>query len=103
MTANRWTMRAAGAHFPEVARRARAGDPQLITVRGGKAVAVVDPERFDIFPKPARGRTLAGFIEESKKYRGVTEGIDFERPMGMTFRDKHREIFDDDLRDKDEL
>ena len=110
MTANRWTMRAAAAHFSQVVRRARAGDPQLITVGGKEAVAVVDPERFDILPKPARElpkparerRTLAGFVEASKKYRGVAEGIDFEAPLGMTFRDKQYEIFDDDLRDKDE-
>jgi hypothetical protein len=75
----------------------------LITVGGKEAVAVVDPERFDILPKPARERrTLAGFVEASKKYRGVAEGVDFEAPLGMTFRDKQYEIFDDDLRDKDE-
>jgi hypothetical protein len=56
---------------------------------------VVDAERFEIRPKSRRPRTLAGFVEASKKYRGVTEGIDFEPPLGMTF-DPHPFRFDED-------
>jgi len=68
-----------------------------VTVRGKDAVIVVDPERFEIHAKiPCpRGATLAGFIEESEKYRGVTEGIDFEPPLGMAF-DVHPFPFDED-------
>jgi prevent-host-death family protein len=106
MMANRWKLRDAQARFSELVRRARTGDPQRIVVRGKDAVIVVDPERFEIRAKPvrakpARGRTLAGFVEASKKYRGVTEGLGFERRSGMSFRDKRREIFDVDFLDEE--
>ena len=38
---------------------------------------------------------MAGFIEESKKYRGAAEGVVFERPLGMTFS-PHPFRFDED-------
>jgi hypothetical protein len=46
-------------------------------------------------PKKSRPKTLAGFVEASKKYRGSAEGIEFERPRsGMSFR--RRNPFDED-------
>jgi antitoxin Phd len=96
-----WKLQDAKARFSELVRRARTGEPQQVTVHGKQAVVIVDPERFEIRPRPPREQTLAGFIERSKKYRGVTEGIDFEPELGMTFRDKRREIFDEELFDKD--
>ncbi len=92
-----WTLQDAKARFAELVRRARTGEPQQVTVRGKLAVVVVDPERFEIRPK----RTLAGFVEESKKYRGVAEGVDFEPKLGMTFH-KRPEIFGPDWFDEDE-
>jgi hypothetical protein len=65
------------------------------------AVVVVDPERFEIRAKRSEEPTLAGFIERSKKYQGAAEGLDFGR-VKMPFRDKSREIFDEDFFDKDE-
>jgi antitoxin Phd len=97
-----WKLQDAKARFSELVRRARAGEPQQVTVHGKQAVVIVDPERFEIRPRAAGERTMAGFIERSKKYRGVAEGIDFEPKLGMTFRDKRREIFDEELFDKDE-
>ncbi len=94
--ANEWKLQDAKARFSEVVRRARAGKPQHVTVHGKEAVVVVDPQRFEIRPKPPQEPTLAGFVERSKKYRGAAEGIEFDRKSsGMRFRDKHREIFDD--------
>jgi prevent-host-death family protein len=99
---NIWKLQDAKARFSEVVRRARAGKPQRVTVHGKDAVVVVDPERFEIRAKRPQEATLAGFIERSKKYRGVTEGIEFERGLGMSFRDKRPEIFDETFFDKDE-
>jgi prevent-host-death family protein len=80
-----WKLQDAKARFSEVVRRARAGKPQRVTVHGKDAVVIVDAERFEVRPKPRRPRTLAGFVEASKKYRGVTEGVNFEPPLGMAF------------------
>jgi antitoxin Phd len=80
-----WKLQDAKARFSEVVRRARAGKPQRVTVHGKDAVIVIDAERYEVRPKSRRSRTMADFIEASKKFRGVTEGIEFEPPMGMAF------------------
>jgi prevent-host-death family protein len=98
---NIWKLQDAKARFSELVRRARAGRPQRVTVHGKRAVVIVDPERFDIKPKARQEKTLAGFIERSKKFRGVAEGIVFEPKLGMTFRDKRRELFDESFHDED--
>jgi antitoxin Phd len=89
-----WKLQDAKARFSELVRRARTGKPQHVTVHGKEAVVIVDAERYEVRPKPRRSRTMAGFVEASKKYRGVTEGIDFEPPLGMTF--DHPFGFDED-------
>jgi len=81
-----WTLQDAKARLSEVVRHARTGKPQHVTVHGKEAVVIVDPARFEVRLKPARPRTMAGFVEASKKYRGSMAGIDFERPSGMAFR-----------------
>lgn len=93
--ANVWKLQDAKARFSELVRRARTGKPQRVTVHGKDAVVIVDVERYEVRPKSSRSRTMAGFIEESKKYRGVTEGVDFEPPLGMAF-DVHPFSFDED-------
>src|SRR5262249_14426453 len=67
---NRWKLQDAKARFSELVRRARNGEPQEVTVHGKEAVIVVDAERFDVRRKEPERRTMAGFIEASKKYRG---------------------------------
>jgi len=101
-TTNIWKLQDAKAQFSALVRRARAGEPQLVTVHGKEAVVVFDPERFEIRPKTPKEATMAGFIERSKKYRGAAEGVNFERPGGTTFRDKRREIFDEKFFDEGE-
>jgi antitoxin Phd len=94
--ANTWTLRNAKARFSEVVRRARAGAPQEVTVRGRKAVVVVDAERFEVMPKApvtTPAMTMAEFIEGSKKYRGAAEGIDFEQRFPMVLNPR-RSPFD---------
>jgi len=100
MTANRWKLQDAKARFSEVVRRARAGEPQQVTVHGKDAVVVLDPVRFEYRPKPPSEPTLAGFLERSKKYRGPA--IKLQRRVKMNFRDKRREIFVEDFVDEDQ-
>jgi antitoxin Phd len=92
---NIWKLQDAKARFSEVVRRARAGEPQQITVHGREAVVVVDPERFEIRTKPPAEPTLAGFIERSKKYRGAHFNI---RSFKMKFPSKYVSPFDEDER-----
>jgi prevent-host-death family protein len=68
---NRWKLQDAKARFSEVVRRARAGEPQQVTVHGKEAVVVVDPARFEIRARSQQEPTMAGFVERSKKYRGA--------------------------------
>lgn len=84
MPANTWKLQDAKARFSEVVRRARTGEPQQVTVHGEEAVLVVDPKRFDIRAKSAAPMTTAEFIERSRKYRGLAEGIEFEQRFPMT-------------------
>jgi len=91
---NTWKLQDAKARFSELVRRARGGEPQRVTLHGREAVMVVDPERFEVRPKPQEEATLAGFVERSKKYRGAAEGVSFERRTKMPMRDKRGEIFD---------
>jgi prevent-host-death family protein len=90
---NSWKLQDAKARFSEVVRQARAGAPQTVTVHGKNAVVVCDPERFEIRPKPQRARTMADFIEASKKYRGLAEGIEFEQRSEMDITP--RSVFDE--------
>jgi antitoxin Phd len=100
--ANIWKLQDAKARFSELVRKARAGSPQKVTIHGKNAVVVSDPERFEVRPKPRRIRTMAEFIERSKKYRGATEGIEFDRHTGMVMGDNRQEIFDGDFTDETE-
>jgi prevent-host-death family protein len=79
-----WKLQDAKAHFSEVVRRAKAGDPQRITVHGKEAVAVVDTSRFDIVPKTSKPKTMRDFLEESRKYR-LDVDFDFDEPLYMDF------------------
>jgi antitoxin Phd len=78
-----WKLQDAKAQFSEVVRRARAGEPQQVTLHGKPAVVVIDPERFEFRPKPPKEATLAGFVERSKKYRGT--GLKIPRRVKMDF------------------
>src|SRR4030081_1024622 len=90
-----WKLQDAKARFSELVRRARAGKPQRVTVHGKDAVIVIDAERYEVRPKSPGSRTMVGFIEESKKFRGAAEGIDCNPPLGMTFS-PHAFRFDED-------
>ncbi len=91
---NVWKLQDAKARFSELVRNARAGAPQKVTVHGKEAVVVVNPERFEVRPKPAPARTMVDFIEASKRYRGVTDGIEFEQRFPMHI-ESDQSMFDD--------
>jgi antitoxin Phd len=76
---NVWKLQDAKARFSEVVRKARAGTPQKVTLHGKEAVVIFDPERFELQPKPRRAQTMADFIEGSKKFRGLLDGVNLER------------------------
>jgi prevent-host-death family protein len=99
MKSNIWKLRDAKTQFSKLVRQARAGEPQIVTVRGEEAVVVSAAEK-PTKRKPRRELTMAGFIERSKKYRGLAEGVNFELDLTMQFRDKRFEIFDADLFDE---
>jgi prevent-host-death family protein len=92
MTADTWKLQDAKAQFSEVVRRARAGEPQEVTVHGKKAVAVVDLDRFEVRRKQEPPKTMQGFFEASEKYR-LDIDFDFDRPLYMTF--PRPDIFDE--------
>jgi antitoxin Phd len=95
-----WKLQDAKARFSELVRKARSGAPQRVTVHGEDAVIVVDCERFEVRPRPQPSRTMAEFVEASKKYRGTPEELKFER-VPMPVRDKRKEIFDGDYPDEE--
>lgn len=68
MSANTWKLQDAKAQFSEVVRRARAGKPQIVTVHGEEAVVITAAEKPS---SPDSDLTMAGFVERSKKYRGL--------------------------------
>lgn len=92
MTSNTWKLQDAKAQFSEVVRRARSGEPQEVTVHGKKAVAVVDLDRFEVRAKPPGLKTMAEFVEMSKKYRGAA--LDIPPRTKMLLRT--RKVFDED-------
>jgi len=95
---NVWKLQDAKAQFSEVVRRARSGAPQQVTVHGKDAVVVVDPNRFELKPKPAQEPTMAGFIERSKKYRArnKSEEVEFEHDFEIYFSPSS--VFDKDAK-----
>lgn len=90
MSENTWKLQDAKARFSEVVRRARAGEPQQVTLHGEEAVVVVDPKRFEVRPRQAL-RTMAEFVEFSKKYRGA----DLEIPPRTKSVLRVRKVFDE--------
>jgi len=84
---NVWKLQDAKARLSELVRKARTGAPQTVTIHGKNAVIIADFERFEVRPRPQRGQTMADFIEGSKKYRGLLEGVNLERTkMNITPR-----------------
>lgn len=58
-----WKLEDAKARFSEVVRRAHAEGPQAVTVRGRRAVVVLDAEDYERLAAPRPGIPLVEFLE----------------------------------------
>ncbi len=58
-----WKLEDAKARFSEVVRRAHAEGPQAVTVRGRRAVVVVDAEAYERLARPSPRVPLVEFLE----------------------------------------
>lgn len=70
MSSNVWKLQDAKARFSEVVRKAREGEPQIVTVHGEPAVTVSAAKKAK--SGQAKGAmTTAEFLKQSEKYRGL--------------------------------
>jgi prevent-host-death family protein len=58
-----WKLEDAKARFSEVVRRANAEGPQAVTVRGRRAVVVIDAEAYERLARPEPPVPLVEFLE----------------------------------------
>jgi prevent-host-death family protein len=91
MSTNTWKLQDAKARFSEVVRKARDGEPQTVTVHGEPAVVVTAAKKSRT-AKNNEDLTMAGFIERSKKYRGLGLKI----PPRTRMRLIYKPAFDED-------
>lgn len=84
MTENTWKLQDAKARFSEVVRKAREGEPQTVTVHGEPAVIITAAQSRG--SKANEDLTMAGFVERSKKYRGLGLKIPPRARMRLTYK-----------------
>ena len=77
-----WKLEDAKARFSEVVRRAHEEGPQAVTVRGRRAVVVVDAEEYERLARPAPEVPLVALLEGLQ-----LDGLDLTRE-----RDVGREV-----------
>jgi prevent-host-death family protein len=70
----RWKLEDAKARFSELVRRAHAEGPQAVTVRGRRAVVVLDADEYDRLAAPKPQQSLVDFLESLPM-----EGLDVSR------------------------
>ncbi len=69
-----WKLEDAKARFSEVVRRAHEQGPQSVTVRGRRAVVILDAEDYDRLARPAPAKSFVAFLEDLNM-----EGLDLSR------------------------
>jgi prevent-host-death family protein len=69
-----WKLVDAKARFSEVVRRARAEGPQSVTVRGQRAVVIMDAAAYDRLVAPAPELSFVEFMEQLS-----LDGLDLSR------------------------
>lgn len=74
----RWRLQDAKARFSELVRRAHDEGPQAVTVRGRRAVVVMDAEEFERMAKPKPELPLVEFLESLHM-----EGLDLARERAV--------------------
>jgi antitoxin Phd len=77
-----WKLEDAKAHFSELVRRAHDEGPQAVTVRGRRAVVVLDAGEYDRLAAPAPSIPLVSFLEGLNM-----DGLDLTRD-----RDEGRDV-----------
>ena len=77
-----WKLEDAKARFSEVVRRAHDEGPQAVTVRGRRAVVVVDAEAYDSMVRLQPATDIVSRLESV-----YVPGLDLERP-----RDTGRDV-----------
>lgn len=77
-----WKLEDAKARFSEVVRRAHDEGPQAVTVRGRRAVVILDAEAYDSLVQPPVETDIVTFLEST-----YVPGLDLERP-----RDTGRDV-----------
>lgn len=77
-----WKLEDAKARFSEVVRRAHDEGPQAVTVRGRRAVVILDAEAYDSLVQPEVETDIVTFLESV-----YVPGLDLERP-----RDTGRDV-----------
>jgi antitoxin Phd len=77
-----WKLEDAKARFSEVVRRARDEGPQAVTVRGRRAVVIIDADEYERLAAPAPEIPLVTFLEGLHM-----DGLDLTRQ-----RDEGREV-----------
>jgi prevent-host-death family protein len=77
-----WKLEDAKARFSELVRRAHDEGPQAVTVRGRRAVVVMDADEYERMAKPKPELPLVEFLESLQM-----EGLDLARE-----RDLGREV-----------
>ena len=58
-----WKLEDAKARFSEVVRRAHEDGPQAVTVRGRRAVMIIDADEYERLAKPTPQLPLVTFLE----------------------------------------
>jgi prevent-host-death family protein len=61
--ATTWKLEDAKARFSEVVRRAHSEGPQAVTVRGRRAVVVLDADEYERLAAPKPSVSLVNFLE----------------------------------------
>jgi antitoxin Phd len=69
-----WKLEDAKARFSELVRRAHDEGPQAVTVRGRRAVVVLDADEYERLAAPAPPVSLVAFLEGLNM-----EGLDLTR------------------------
>jgi prevent-host-death family protein len=59
----RWKLEDAKARFSELVRQAHVEGPQAVTVRGRRAVVVLDADEYDRLAAPKPSQSLVAFLE----------------------------------------
>lgn len=79
-----WKLEDAKARFSELVRRAHSEGPQAVTVRGRRAVVVVDAEDYERLSAPAPSLTLVEFLEAIHvQGLDLTRDLDTGRPVEL--------------------